>query len=73
MASGTPRGSEGDERAARIKRNRRAIALLRKWKAAADDEQRDTWEFLKKVLTVHLVGSASNVDGVSYPPCDPFN
>lgn len=50
MASDVRSDSKADERAARIKRNRRAIALLRKWQESDDDEQSETWEFLRKAL-----------------------
>jgi hypothetical protein len=50
MASTARPNSESDERAERIRRNRRAVALLRKWRGADEDEQRETWEFLKKAL-----------------------
>jgi hypothetical protein len=50
MASTAQVRSEDDERDRRIKRNRRAIALLRKWRKADDDEQRETWELLKQRL-----------------------
>ena len=50
MTSIAQTDSESDARAARIKRNRGAIALLRRWQKADDGEQRETWEFLRKVL-----------------------
>lgn len=50
MTSPAKTRSTADVSLARTKRNRRAIALLRRWKEANDDEQRETWEFLKKAL-----------------------
>jgi hypothetical protein len=50
MATAQQTDSKADVRAARIKRNQRAIALLDEWRMADDEEQRETWEFLKRAL-----------------------
>ena len=53
MASSTRPESEEKRRARQIKRNRRAIALLRQWREADDDdhaEMRESWEILKRAF-----------------------